>query len=315
VTAIEASLNALEERIRRIAEGIEATHIGDELGDDALVALGLVKESGELTEAGDDYYVARHVRQDSDAAADALGVLMRRSPIATAFCAKLWGVGEIPVTGSVSLLKRLTREGSDNSAKRWLELMNRGRLIAYNRKQPMLRVGFNPDELVSPEEDAARERHKGHVVAPDTPYGNLLSLRELLRASRGFLYWYEQHMDKKVLEVLYRELAKGTVSTVHLLSGPAHADADAKADYKRFTREMKARRDIDCEWRILSKKEAQLHHDRFFFSEDIRRNLPPLNLILQGSTGEILPSDLTVGDFEEWWAEGDDLRTFSLPAA
>jgi hypothetical protein len=31
------------------------------------------------------------------------------------------------------------------------------------------------------------------------------------------------------------------------------------------------------------------------------RNLPPLNTILAGSTGEILPSKVTAEDFDRWW--------------
>lgn len=311
MTSLSVSLSALDIRLRELAEAVAGGAFLDDPADAVLVGLGLVDDSGALTESGHDYYLANSVRQDPEAMSAALAALLRPNPVVNAFCGLLWGVGDVPVTGAVSLLKRLTREGSDHSAKRWLELMNRARLIAYNRKQPALRVVFNPDELVSPDEDALRERDKGHVVAPETPYGNLLALRELLRASRGFLYWYEQHMGPKVLEVLYRELAKGTVQTVRLLSGPANVDADAKADYKRFIREMNTRRAIQCEWRVLPKKEAQLHHDRFLFTEGIRRNLPPLNLILQGSTGEILPSEVTIDDFNEWWSKGQALTTFS----
>lgn len=38
------------------------------------------------------------------------------------------------------------------------------------------------------------------------PFGNLMALRELLRAARNTIRWWEQHMPPKVLEVLYREL-------------------------------------------------------------------------------------------------------------
>ncbi len=315
MTAIGAPLDALDSRFREIAEGVTDIYLGDGLADAALVELAYIDRSGGLTDAGHDYYMARHVRDDSEATVAALAALLHRSAIVSAFCAQLWGGEEVPVTGAVSLLKRLTREGSEQSAKRWLELMNRARLIVYNRSKPKVRVLFNPAELVSPEEDAVRERDKGHVIAPETPYGNLLALRDLLRAARKYLYWYEQHMDSKVLEVLYRELAKGSVSRLRLLSGPAHADADAKSEFRRFVREMKTRRDIDCEWRVLTKKDAQLRHDRFLLTDGISRNLPPLNLILRGSTGEILPSGIGVEDFDTWWSEGTELQNVSPPSA
>lgn len=42
------------------------------------------------------------------------------------------------------------------------------------------------------------------------------------------------------------------------------------------------------------------------------RNLPPLNTILAGSTGEILPSELADADFDRWWADGTDLAQVQI---
>jgi hypothetical protein len=315
MTEIGVSLAALESRFLEISEGRVADDIGNHGADYVLAVLGYVDETGRLTDAGHAYYLAHHVRRDAEASTERLALILRNNPIVTAFCGTLWGVGDVPVAGAVSLLKRLTGSGDDHSAKRWLELMGRARLITYNRKNPLFRVLFNPAELVSPDEDAAQERNKGHVLSPETPYGNLLALRDLLRAARKYLYWYEQHMSSKTLEVLHRELAKGSVARVRLLSGPANIDAEAKADFKRFAREMQSRRGIECEWRVLSRKDAQRLHDRFLFSEGIIRNLPPLNLILQGSVGEILPSEVTAEDFDTWWETGQDLQTFNPPEA
>ena len=312
MTGIDVSLAAIDARLLAIAEGAE---IGNDPSDAPLVDLGYVDATGNLTEVGQDYYLARHVRNDGDAASAVLFEIVTRNAVASAFCGLLWGVGDVPVHGAVSLLKRLTKVADDSSAKRWLELMNKARLVSYNRKHPRLRVLFNPRALVSPDEDATLERHKGHVITRETPYGNLLALRDLLRASREYLYWYEQHMTPKSLEILYRELAQGPVQTVRLLSGPSHIDSDARSEFKRFATEMGTRRAIVCEWRVLSKAEAQRHHDRFLFTEGIRRNLPPLNLILQGSTGEILPSEVTEGEFHEWWSKGIDLLAVSPTTA
>jgi hypothetical protein len=193
--------------------------------------------------------------------------------------------------------------------------MNRAGLIAYNRNAPTLRVLHNPEELVPAPDEPGRERDRGHVISPEAPYGNVLALRDLLRASRGFIHWYEQHLDRKVLEVVYREIAKGQVSVVKLLSGPANADADAKAEFKRFRREMEDRRDVECAWRVLPRKAAQRHHDRLYFSEEIARNLPPLNLILAGSQGEILPSAIPAARFDEMWEDGQDLLSLEPDGA
>ena len=291
MTTLSVPFAALDGRLRDLAEGNDAVPWTEDSADDVLEALTLV-EGGTLTSAGHAYYLARHVLEDVAAAGDALGDVLKTNAVASAFCETLWGSGDVPVGGAVSLLKRLTGTADEQSAKRWLEILNKGGLVAYNRRNPRLRVRFNPDELASPDEDAARERDKGHVITPDSPYGNLLALRALLRASRGFLCWYEQHMGAKVLEVLYREIEKGTVSSIRLLSGPAAISEDTKSEFKRFAKEMNDRRGIACGWRVLSKKRAQERHDRLLFSDGLARNIPPLNLILRGSTGEILPSSV-----------------------
>jgi hypothetical protein len=120
-------------------------------------------------------------------------------------------------------------------------------------------------------------------------------------------------MPSKVLEVLYREVQGGDVAQIRLLSGPANISGEAKDEFKRFSREMEAKRNVDAEWRVLSKKDAFLHHDRFFLSDGIARNLPPLNTILKGSTGEILPSDFTVERFDEWWDGAEGISSYTVP--
>jgi hypothetical protein len=198
-----------------------------------------------------------------------------------------------------------------------LNVLNQAGLVAYNRNNPKLRVLFNPAELVPPEEDQERERERAHLLSRDTPYGNLMALREVLRAARRSMRWWEQHMPSKVLEVLYKELDGEKVQTVRLLSGPASVTQDLKDEFKRFKSEMKKQRGIDVEWRVLTRQEAFEHHDRFFITQGMSRNLPPLNTILAGSTGEILPSELTAEDFDRWWGGGVELVQYqpSQPAS
>jgi hypothetical protein len=118
-------------------------------------------------------------------------------------------------------------------------------------------------------------------------------------------------MPSKVLEVLYREIESGQLVEIRLLSGPENVDAPLRSDFKRFRREMLGTRRIHAEWRVLSRREAANHHGRFFLSEGLARNIPPLNSILKGSTDEILPSEISVDDFERWWKTGKDIFDLS----
>jgi hypothetical protein len=259
-------------------------------------------------------YMAHFVLMDADQEAATIAELLKGMPEVNGFCEALWAVGEVQVDGAVNLIRRLTR-ADPIEAKRLLELMNRGRLITYNRKNPKMRVLYNPRALVGGELDTQGEKLKSHLLAPDTRFGNLLSLREMLRAARSWIRWYELHMPGKVLEVLYREIESGNVTEIRILSGPANVTNDLKADFALFRTEMKKKRGVDVEWRVLPKAEAMKHHDRFFLSEDLSRNLPPLNSILMGTTGEILPSNMTAPAFDQLWNNGTKLEEFAVPSS
>jgi hypothetical protein len=74
-------------------------------------------------------------------------------------------------------------------------------------------------------------------------------------------------------------------------------------------------RGITISWRVLSKEEAFKRHDRILLSQDMAKNLPPVNTMLAGSVGEILPSGISTFDFETWWKLGTNLAAFQVPAA
>jgi hypothetical protein len=313
---LECSWNAVEERLLEIAERRD-TKTKPTAADELVSYFGLVEPNEddlELTDAGMKLYEARFVLQSPAEITEALASVLRELPEVSAFCSALWGRLEVQVTGAVSLLRRITTSDSEPSAKRWLELMNRAGLISYNRSKPTLRVIFNPDELVPAAEGAEREKRRGHVLSPDRPFGNVLALRDLLDSARGWIRWYEQHLPPKVMEVLYKQIDGANVSEIRLLSGPANLNDEAKKDFKRFQNEMKKARGIDAEWRVLDKNTARDHHDRFFISEGQSKNLPPLNTILANSTGEILESQVSTGDFDAWWAKGEPLAKWTPPA-
>ena len=150
--------------------------------------------------------MAKFVTQDREAAGEALAVVLVRQPIIYALLEKLWPVGTVATSGAINLLRRLTRSQDEQAARRWLNVLNQAGLVAYNRANPKMRVMSNPADLVPPEEQEERERERAHIISRETPYGNVLALRELIRGARGSIRWFDQHMPRKVLEMLYREL-------------------------------------------------------------------------------------------------------------
>ncbi len=310
---LDVTWRSVEERLQQVAEGAEPNTSKDR-ADQLLSELGLIDRNG-LTPAGDRLYMAKYVTQDREAAAEALSEVLKHQPVVHALLEALWPAGTAPVSGAVNMLKRLTRHPNEQDARRWLNVLNQAGLVAYNRNNDKMRILYNPAELVPSEEGEERERERAHLLSRDTPYGNLMALRELLRAARRSIRWWEQHMPAKVLEVLYKELDGEKVQSVRLLSGPANITQDVKDEFKRFRTEMKKQRGIEIDWRVLTRQEAFEHHDRFFITDGMSRNLPPLNTILAGSTGEILPSEINAEDFDRWWVGGADLAQHQIVEA
>lgn len=277
--------------------------------DLVLREIGFLGDSG-LSESADKYYLEKHVIGNKEQAAALLAEALKQHTAVNTFCGALWGRGKIPMDGAVSLARRLGGSDDTASIRRSFELLNRAGLLTYNRNQRSLQVTYNPNELTNPGDELARELRTGHVVAPDTPYSNLRAIQKMIRASNDYIRWYEPHFDRKVLEVLHDEVEGDLVARIYLLSGPANITDKLKRAYDRFKGEMKSVRGVVTEWRILDKKAAQKIHDRFFITGGFSRNMPPLNSILKGSTGEILPSDIAASDFDKWWQEGAPLGQF-----
>lgn len=309
---LDRSWSALETALCAVAESNGAAANGSDV--DRLQDLGLVEDldRSRLTERGERYWKAKFVLEDTDAARDALADILKDHPVATAFCAALWGMGDRPVTGALRLIRQLTKTSDDVANRRWLALMNSAGLIVYNQKYPTLRVVYNPNELAPAPVAEEREKTSGHVLSPDRPYGNLLALRSVLRAGAEYLWWYEPHMPPKVLEVLYGELDGTKIKDVRILSGGANITDAAKGDFDRFAKEMKKERKIDVQWRVLDKGETFKRHDRIILSNGMAKNLPPLNTVLAGSVGEILPSEIEPAEFEVWWKLGTDLKAYEV---
>ena len=207
---------ACEAQLKLIAEHSKQVELAASPAHETLLAFGLVDDGG-LTPLGEAYHFARFVLQDSDELERVLAEMLKALPEVNALCDALWGKGEVPVQGAVSLIRRTMKTSDDHVAKRWLEMLSKAGLITYNRNRPTLRAAYNPSELAPPGE-AAPEIARSHLLSPDTRFSNLLALRDMLRAASGIVRWYETHFDGKVLEVIARgRLTTGT-SRVSLTS-------------------------------------------------------------------------------------------------
>lgn len=139
---------------------------------------------------------------------------------------------------------------------------------------------------------------------PARPFTNELALRRVLRELRGQVFWYEQHMGPKALELLAEELAPEHVSEVSLLSGPANVTTRVKNRFERFAAEL-ANNGVRAEWRVLPTDVAREFHARVLFDEESVWELPPLNSLLKGTVDSIRPSRMPRSIFEDAWQRDD----------
>jgi hypothetical protein len=158
-------------------------------------------------------------------------------------------------------------------------------------------IGAAPGEGIP---DLVPDRLPDAYLRPDKPFSNDLAVRQLIRRLEGNVFWYEQHMDRKALEVLSEELSLEGVNEVRLLSGPANLSPKTRRAFERFTTELEAQ-GLVCEWRVLPPDQARQLHARVLCDDDETYELPPLNSVLTGAVDSIRASEIPLEPFEDAW--------------
>ncbi len=139
---------------------------------------------------------------------------------------------------------------------------------------------------------------------PDRPFSNELAIRRVVRRLSGSVLWYEQHMDRKALELLLDDLPLGEIDEIRLLSGPTNVSAKTKRAFERFASEVGAQ-GVSAEWRVLPAARARALHARVIADDDQVFEVPPLNSVLAGTVDSIRSSEIPLDAFEAAWAEED----------
>jgi hypothetical protein len=190
-------------------------------------------------------------------------------------------------------------------------LEDRRKLLAKVIRAGFEKIGAAPTSVLIEREEEALRRDTGDVyLHPDRPFSNDLAIRRLIRKLEGDILWYEQHMDRKALEILTDELPAEGIASVRLMSGPANLSSKTKRAFERFAQELE-RRNIDVQWRVLPAEKARTFHARVICDDDETFEVPPLNSVLAGAIDSIRASDMPLETFEDAWdAEGVPLAEY-----
>jgi hypothetical protein len=180
-------------------------------------------------------------------------------------------------------------------------LAARRTLMAQVIRQGFTSIGAAPavSESIIPKADS--DEPQAHYLHPDRPYSNEAAIRKVIGQLRGRIFWYEQHMDRKVLDLLHDSLQFDEIDDVRLLSGPANLSSKAKRAFARFAEEL-ANRGVAAEWRVLSAEDARRIHARVIADEQQTFEIPPLNSVLAGTVDSIHPSEIPMDSFELAWS-------------
>ena len=139
-----------------------------------------------------------------------------------------------------------------------------------------------------------------------------MSLKEIFRQCSKFVYWYENNLPKKALEILYRGFEDGDIENVEeiklLRVLDDSVDDGLVSDFKRFQAELAERHDVNAEMRVVCDKPLKRSvHDRYLYTQGIAFVIPPLNSLLANQWGKIFTSKGGVPSFRDYWKKGLDL--------
>jgi hypothetical protein len=174
---------------------------------------------------------------------------------------------------------------------------NYDRFLNYRAQQIL-----NKLEEVTGEEDISGG---ARALSPETPFTNEMNIRELVRKSDSYLYWFDKYFTRKGLEYIIQEVDTDDIDEVRILTGTAQTDHNLRADFERFKEELEEK-GINAEMRVISGDIAAEIHDRWLISENHAYNIPSINTIGRGQYAEITEA-ASRPPFEEWWDEGNDI--------
>ncbi|WP_248896091.1 GmrSD restriction endonuclease domain-containing protein [Haloplanus halobius] len=174
---------------------------------------------------------------------------------------------------------------------------NYDRFLNYRAQQIL-----NKLEEVTGEEDISGG---ARALSPETPFTNEMNIRELVRKSDSYLYWFDKYFTRKGLEYIIQEIDTDDIDEVRILTGTPQTDHNLRADFERFKEELEEK-GINAEMRVISGDTAAEIHDRWLISENHAYNIPSINTIGRGQYAEITEA-ASRPPFEEWWNKGNDI--------
>ncbi len=169
-------------------------------------------------------------------------------------------------------------------------------------------LNYRAKHILSAIEKATGEEDitsRARSLSPETPFTNELHIRELIRSSDSYIYWFDRYFTRRGLEFLIQEADAEEIDEIKILTGTAQTDHRLRGDFENFREELEAH-GIEAEMRVLSGDLLRNIHDRWFVAENQAYNIPSTNTIGSNQYSEITEA-ADRPPFLEWWGEGKDI--------
>lgn len=254
--------------------------------DEAVVllqAMGLLDEHTGLTSAGQQYFHARFIDADSEAATAALlHQLLEQYAPAQLIAQTLANRPRVPRSVAETVLRSQGVESvTDRQLGSLLALLHTAGIIEYSKQQGSFRVLATP--LLRPDLPSSI------FISKETPWSNRRWLHRLIAEADDHLYWLDKHWLPAGLDVLGEAADGERLNAIKILSLELSDSVTRSATraYRELGREMQSR-GIAFEWRFIDSKKLRDTHDRWIISRGSAWNIPNLNAILSGQHSELV---------------------------
>jgi 3-polyprenyl-4-hydroxybenzoate decarboxylase len=107
----------------------------------------------------------------------------------------------------------------------------------------------------------------GRRLAPETPFTNEMHIREIIRQSDSYVYWFDKYFTRKGLAFLVEEVAADDVDEIKILTGTAQTDHRLRRDFEKFKEEMEEHPEIN--WSQVSRGAFQEKLERLKTFQEI----------------------------------------------
>ncbi len=289
---LEMFIRCIGEKEERIKAGISTYYLSDTVirrDIEFLEQLGFVNGDFpyQLTDAGKRYFELRFIKNQFKAAKSILRDQLSSFPPAELIIQLLWGVPRANKSNVRSLItSHVTLHNfSKDTLNSFLKVLDHAGAISYNRLTGRVQVLVKPD---------VEETPQNVFIAPETPYSNIIRLRQVLGECREFIYWLDKHFYKIGLKDIWEVADGAKVQQIHILSLHLKNEANqednlnqaAKDEYNRLRKELE-RKHISLEWRVIESKNIRGTHDRWIIGKKYACNVPNINAIYSGQRSEL----------------------------